>query len=106
MKRNKAKFQNDLLQNMKLRKKDGKMFWKLLDKLGQKQGNEILKINIHQTNGSLIFKMFLITTTLKSRCLKTSKKRGPIDYSISDEEIKLWGGGGGAYILRGEIHSE
>ena len=40
---NKIKFKNTLMQEMSLKKKDTKTFWKLLEKLGQKKSDDVIK---------------------------------------------------------------
>ena len=71
------------------------MFWKLLDKLGLKQGNETLKNSISPNKWAAHFQNDSYNHNTKKPLPQNTKEEGPIDYSISDEEIKL-----GLYILK------
>ena len=93
--RNKAKFKNTLLQKMNWNKKNSKIFWRLLDKLDQKQGADVFKESISSNRWIAHFKGVLHNPNIASSLPKNTTREGPLDYSISNEEIEL-----GAYILR------
>ena len=95
VKRNKMKFKDGLLQEMNWKKKDAKTFWKLLDKLDQKQGDDILKENISPNRWVSHFKEVLYNTNTPKSLPKNTREERPLGFPISDEEIKL-----GTYILR------
>ena len=65
----KKKYKSKILSEMKLKKADGKFFWKLLDKLDTPRNNDIFKNNIHIENGiitSRVFSVMVIVTTQNS----------------------------------------
>ena len=95
VKRNKYKFKTSLLQEMNWKRRDAKIFWKLLDKLYQKQGDDILKGSISPNKWVGHFKDVLYNPNTPKKLPKNTKETGPLDFAVSDEEIKL-----GAYILR------
>ena len=95
IKGNKAKFKIDLLRNMNLRRKDTKMFWKLLDKLGRKQEKDILKDSISPTKWVDHFQNVSHNPNVNKLLPHNPREEGPMDYSISQEELML-----GTYILK------
>jgi hypothetical protein len=85
VKRNKIKFKDTLLQEMNWKRKDAKTFWKLLDKLDQKRGDDILKENISPNKWVDHFKDVLYNPNTPKSLPKNTKEEGHLDFPISDE---------------------
>ena len=92
---NKYRFKTTLLQEMNWKRKDAKTFWKLLDKLDKKQRPDLLELGISTNKWVDHFKNVLYNPSESKKLPKNTKEKGPLDFAISDEEIKL-----GSYILR------
>ena len=80
---------------MNWKKNDAKSFWKLLDKLEQKHGDDILKESISCNKWIGHFKGVLRNPNRSESLPINTRNEGPLDYSISNEELEV-----GAYILR------
>ena len=93
--RKKIEFKNTLIEKMNFRRRDAKMFWKLLDKLDQKHGENVIKDGLSSNKWIEHFKSVLHNPCVLKPLPKNTKVEGPIDFPISNEEIKL-----GAYVLR------
>ena len=76
-------------------KKDGKTFWKLLDKFEHKQDNKAFKSAISEDRWTSHFKNIFQEPNANDPLPKSTVDQGPLDFEISDEEIQL-----GSYILR------
>ena len=77
-------------------KKDGKIFWKLLNKLDNKQNDNIFKEKISGETWKSHFKSLFNKKHEETNTFPpNTKENGILDYEISMEEIKL-----GSYILR------
>ena len=79
---------------MDLKNKVAKKFWKLLGKLDYKQGDEILKENIPIKKWKNYFQKTLNGPTDVATLPENTKDDGPLDFPITDEELKQ-----GMYIL-------
>lgn len=80
---------------MNYSKKDGKKFWKLLDKIEQRQDDTIFKKGISGHKWVSHFKSILQGPDRNHTLPKSTTKKGILDDEITEEEIKL-----SAYILR------
>ena len=70
--------------------KDGKTFWKLLDKLENRQDSTIFTNHIPESKWVAHFtKIFQAPKDNFQPLPKNTTKLGPLDYEISDEEINL-----------------
>ena len=78
---------------MDIKKKDKKLFWKLLDKLEMRK-NDVLKNYIPASKWNDHFKNILINQN-EPVFPQDSQEQGPLDYLITKEELK-----GGSYILK------
>ena len=70
-------------------------FWKLLDKMEQKNDDTIFTNNISEERWLAHFKHISQSPYGKFSLPKNTSKEGNLDYEISNEEIQL-----GSYILR------
>lgn len=80
---------------MNYSKKDGKIFWKLLDKIEQKQDDTIFKQGIPGQKWISHFKSIFQDPKGRSTLPQNTTEIGNLDYEITDEEINAAG-----YILR------
>ena len=95
VKSNKIAYKNKLIEQMNYSKKDSKKFWKILDKMEQKPDDVFFKRSISEQRWTAHFKTIFQSPNGKTPLPENTSERGPLDYEISDEEIKL-----GAYILK------
>ena len=87
-------FQNTLVQKMNWCRKDSKLIWKLLDKLGKRPNEDVFKEVISGERWKVHFQSLSQTSNV-SKLPQNTSNTGPLDYEISLGEIKF-----GAYILR------
>ena len=95
VRKNKREFKHNLLEQMKLNRKDGKIFWKLLDKMEQKEDDTIFKANISAEKWVTYFKSIFHDPSKSSKLPQNNAEIGPLDFEISKEELEAC-----AYILR------
>ena len=94
-KKKKLSYKHNILEKMKLSKKDSKRFWKLLDKLDHKPNETIFKNNISQERWTAYFKSIFYNPLNNRDLPENPTDEGPLDFEISDEELEIC-----AYILR------
>ena len=81
---------------MQWNKKDGKIFWKLLNKLDNKKNDNMFKEKISGETWNSHFKSISNKKQDQNNTFPpNAEEKGPLDYEISMEEIKF-----GSYILR------
>ena len=80
---------------MDLNRKDGKLFWKLLDKLEKRPDDVALKESISGNRWKNHFQSICNSSDNTQVLPKKTKESGPLDYEISLEEIQL-----ASYVLR------
>ena len=96
VKTNKLSYKNTIIDKINWSNKNGKTFWKLLDKLDHKQDSTIFTNSISENKWVAHFtKIFQAPKDKLQPLPKNTAKQGPLDYDISDEEINLC-----RYILR------
>ena len=95
VKSSKLNYKNRLMDEMNQSKKDSKKFWKLLDKLEQKQDDTIFKQGISDQRWVSHFKSIFQGSTGNKPLPQNTAEIGELDRDISEEEMKL-----AAYILR------
>ena len=98
VKRKKKVYQEEILKKMNLNRKDGKQFWKLLEKIDHNESNEIFKVAVPDEKWVSHFKSVLQSTqslTEGNEIPSNSAERGTLDYEISNEEILR-----ASYVLR------
>ena len=97
VRKNKLAYKESILQKMKWSRKNTNLFWKLLEKLEHKQNDDIFKLGTSGERWVARFKTVLQDPSIgnNTQLPKNTAEIGPLDFEISDEEIKL-----GAYILR------
>ena len=95
--KNKKRYKEEILASMNLSRKNSRQFWKLLEKLEHKENDEIFKQAIPEKKWTSYFKSVFHSTNQPNsgEFPKNTAEKGPLDYKISDEEIKL-----ASYILR------
>ena len=91
----KIAYKDKVMEKMYWSKKDSKSFWKLLDKIDHKHDDSIFINSISEGRWIAHFQNILQGPLGKCPLPKNTVKQGPLDFEISDEEIKL-----GSYILR------
>ena len=91
----KVAYKDKIMEKMNWSSKDSKKFWKLLDKMDQKQDNSIFTKNISE--GRWLEHFQSVTQGPHGKCVfpKNTAKQGYLDFAISDDEIRL-----STYILR------
>ena len=95
VKSNKLNYKNKIMDEMNHSKKDSKKFWKLFDKLEQKQNDSIFKQGISSQRWVSHFKAIFHGQDGNHEIPKNTADVGILDQDISDEELKLC-----AYVLR------
>ena len=82
------------MEQMNQSKKDSKKFWKLLDRMEQKQDDSVFKQSISEQRWTSHFKTIFQNKEHKP-LPKNTAETGALDHEITEEELKL-----GAYILK------
>ena len=95
IKRNKKEYKEDIVKQMNYSKNNGKKFWKLLDKLEEKQDDTIFKQGISGQKWTSYFKSIFQDPCGRTTLPHNTVENGSLDYEITDDEIKA-----AAYILR------
>ena len=95
VKRNKSRFKQTLVGKLEWSKNDSKTFWITLDKLEKKRDNEHFKECIFGVTWVNHFKSILQNQSNADLIPPNNSPSGPLDYEISEEELKL-----SAYILK------
>ena len=93
--KNKTKFKNELMDQMKQSKGDSKKFWRLLDKMEQKKDDTVFRQGISNHRWVSHFKSIFQDSNKSHPFPENTRERGELDKEITDEEIKL-----ASYILR------
>ena len=91
---NKMKYKNDLMEQMKQSKNDSKKFWKLLDKMEQKEDDTIFKKGISDNRWVSHFRS-IFHNPGGQPLPKNTRISGELDREITDAEMLS-----AAYILR------
>ena len=95
MRRNKSQFKQSLVDKLNWSRNDSKKFWKLLDKFEKRKDDGIFKEYISEYRWVNHFKSILQNQDNNEPLPTNTSQAGPLDYEISDEELKL-----SAYILK------
>ena len=95
--KNKASYKENILNSMKLSRKDSRQFWKLLEMLEHKENDDIFKQAITDKNWTSHFKSVrqCDSQPINGGFPNNTNEIGQLDYEISEEEIQL-----ASYILR------
>ena len=93
--KNKSKFKNDLMDQMRQSKGDSKKFWRLLDRMEQKKDDSVFKQGISNHRWVSHFKSIFQDSNNSHPFPENTKESGELDREITDEEIKI-----ASYILR------
>ena len=84
----KKEYKSKMLSEMKLKKADEKLFWKLLDKLDTSRNNDIFKNNIPHRKWNNHFKsIFSDGNSDNSKLPLDCTQKGPLDGEISMTEL-------------------
>ena len=94
IKRKKQEYKQGIIQDMKIKNRDKKHFWKLLDKL-QKQKKDLFKSSISGKKWNEYFKSILVNEKHAPTLPPDSSEIGVLDYDISLEELKK-----ASYVLK------
>ena len=95
VKRKELNYKNTIMEQMNHSKKDGKKFWKLLDRLERKNDDTSFKKRILSERWTSHFKSVFQSQRMNLPLPRDTAETGFLDYEITEEEIYLC-----AYVLR------